>query len=272
MKPLLLSTDFDGTLLNHDLNPAVLSPSFFEWLTYARSLRPVIWVINTGRDWPSLQLELEKRRAPVLPDWVVLIEREIHRVQSCGSLQPLIHWNRLCEESHADLFRRADAAFETTRQRLARHPELQLVVDTGSPLGLIARDNQQIDALEPDLQPLLTLFPEMHAVRNDVYIRFAHMDFHKGSCLGTVLAEEGLSAAECFAAGDNLNDLAMLDRRYAHYITCPSNSLPEVKKHVQLQGGWVDPSPADEGIVNALCYFFPELSPSSRTGRVSSSG
>lgn len=258
MEPLLLSTDFDGTILNHDL-PAPMASGFFDWIEEERQRREVIWVINTGRDWTSLQLELESRQARFTPDWVVLVEREIHRLGSeSGSLVSLEHWNKRCTEIHADLFTRADAAMQATRERLAVHEDLTMVHDVGSPLGLIAKDNAQADALEPDLLPMLNEFPEMQSVRNDIYFRFAHQDFHKGSCLETLLRETGLRPENCFAAGDNVNDLPMLDRQYAHYVTCPSNALPEVKEKVKNQGGFIADYPADKGIVQALNHFFRE--------------
>ncbi|MEM1156759.1 MAG: HAD family hydrolase [Verrucomicrobiota bacterium] len=256
MEPLLLSTDFDGTILNHDL-PAPMAPSFFDWIENERERREVIWVINTGRDWDSLQIELEQRQARFTPDWVVLVEREIHRLESkSGSLVSLEHWNQRCTEIHADLFTRANAALQATRERLTVYEDLTVVNDIGSPLGIIAKDNAQADALEPDLQPMLEEFPEMHTVRNDIYFRFAHQDFHKGSCLETLLQETGLRPENCFAAGDNVNDLHMLNREYAHYLTCPSNALPQVKAKVKKQGGYIATLPADQGIVQALNYFF----------------
>ncbi len=254
MEPLLLSTDFDGTILNHDL-PAPMASGFFDWIENERKRRKVIWVINTGRDWISLQQELENRQARFTPDWVVLVEREIHRMEA-GSLTSLESWNQRCTEIHADLFTRADAALQATRERLASYQDLQIVNDIGSPLGLIATDIAQADALETELRPLLEEFPEMHAVRNDIYFRFAHEDFHKGSCLETLLQEEGLRPENCFAAGDNVNDIHMLNRRYAHHIACPSNALTSVKELVKSQNGFVADLPADQGIVQALNHFF----------------
>lgn len=257
MESLLLSTDFDGTLIDHS-RPAdeVMAPEFFDWIEQERKRRRVVWAINTGRDWGSLNEELERRSARFWPDWVVLIEREIHRMAD-GELAPLTSWNHQCREIHADLFARADGAFAETRQRLVNFPNLQLVRDTGSPLGLIAADLDQAAQVEIEIQPLIQAFPEMHVVRNDIYFRFAHVDYHKGSCLGMLMAEEGIDAAHCFAAGDNANDLAMLDLKYAKHLACPSNSIESVKLRVREQGGYVADEPADRGIVQALRHFFP---------------
>lgn len=257
MEPLLLSTDFDGTLLDHDL-PGPMCPEFFDWLEKERERRHVIWAINTGRHWQSLEVEMETRGARFWPDWVILIEREIHRLNK-GQPIALESWNRRCKETHADLFSRADTALAETRERLSSFQNLEIVQDVGSPLGLIAKDNAQANDVEVAIAPLLDSFPEMHVVRNDIYFRFAHVDFHKGSCLGMVLTEEKISVENCFAAGDNANDLPMLDRKYAGYLACPSNSLKEVKEKVRSQGGYVASQPAGKGITEALEHFFKSV-------------
>lgn len=248
--PLLLSTDFDGTLLDHGLPPP-LCPEFFDWLETERARRRVVWVINTGRDWDSLRQELRLREARCLPNWVVLIEREVHRLDAGA---PVAHtaWNRRCMEIHADLFTRADSMLEAVRRDLGRFEGLQIIRDVGSPLGLIATDEDQAREVDAALQPLYEAFPDLHAVRNSIYFRFAHVDYHKGSCLALIQAEEGIGPEHTIAAGDNLNDLPMLDRRYAHHLVCPANSLPEVKAQVTRQGGRVAAAVAGQGVTEAL--------------------
>ena len=61
-------------------------------------------------------------------------------------------------------------------------------------------------------------------VRNTIYFRFAHRDYTKGSALGAITRELGLGAQNCFAVGDHLNDLSMLNRSYAQQLTCPANA------------------------------------------------
>ncbi|MEO0453414.1 MAG: HAD family hydrolase [Verrucomicrobiota bacterium] len=254
MQPLLLSTDFDGTIYDHD-HDVPLAGAFLDWLRRARQKRKIIWVINTGRDWTSLREELESNQIDLWPDWVVLVEREIHRVED-EQTKSLQAWNHSCQQIHADLFTRARDDFEETREKLARFENLQTVVDTGSPLGIIAADEPQADEVETILAPLLDKFPEMHTVRNSIYFRFAHVDYHKGSCLGMITAEEGMSAEQCFAVGDHHNDIAMLDTTYAHAVACPSNSDQRVLNHVQEMGGYVAKLPADRGVAEALDHFF----------------
>ncbi|MEM6823362.1 MAG: HAD hydrolase family protein, partial [Verrucomicrobiota bacterium] len=216
---------------------------------------PLKWIINTGRDWESLRDELIRREAQLFPDWVVLIEREIHRVHQ-QTLEELPEWNQGCSSAHSELFAKAQSTLDKIRDSLSPYKTLQMVRDVGSPLGLIAENNAQADEVDTIIAPLVSEIPEMQVVRNDIYFRFAHVNYHKGSCLQQICKEEGVGPELCFTAGDNINDLAMLERKYAHFLACPSNSLPEVKAKVRDQGGFVADQPADLGILQALKHFF----------------
>lgn len=254
LPPILLSTDFDGTILDHSL-PSPLAPEFFDWLEEIRTRRKVIWVINTGRDWDMLAIELKARHARVWPDWVVLIEREVHRIKDQQS-DPLTSWNSRCLDIHADLFTRASGAIETTRKELQTFDNLLVIEDVGSPLGMIADSQEQADRVAATVQPLLKQFPDMRLVQNTIYFRFAHMDFHKGSALSIIATEEGIPVEHCFAAGDHLNDLPMLDSKYAAMLACPANAIDEVKQQVTKHHGFVATKTAAAGILQALHHFF----------------
>jgi hydroxymethylpyrimidine pyrophosphatase-like HAD family hydrolase len=60
------------------------------------------------------------------------------------------------------------------------------------------------------------------------------------------------------AVGDHLNDLPMLDRRYAHHLACPANAVDAVKKQVASQGGHVCTAGIASGVVEAWDRFFPQ--------------
>ena len=69
----------------------------------------------------------------------------------------------------------------------------------------------------------------------------------------------GISSEETFAAGDNLNDLPMLNLAFARFLACPSNSLEDVKETVKKQGGYVASQDSGLGVYEALRHFFPQF-------------
>ena len=71
---------------------------------------------------------------------------------------------------------------------------------------------------------------------------------------GAIQLGYGLDAN--FAAGDNYNDLTMLDTQVARMIACPANVLPPIKVHVREQGGFIANSIASTGMIEALQHFF----------------
>jgi hydroxymethylpyrimidine pyrophosphatase-like HAD family hydrolase len=83
------------------------------------------------------------------------------------------------------------------------------------------------------------------------------VDYHKGSCLAEIQKLLDLSPSSTFIAGDNLNDLPMLQRKFGHYLACPSNSVPEVLAQVKAEGGYLASQEAGAGIAEALFQSFP---------------
>jgi len=132
---------------------------------------------------------------------------------------------------------------------------LQTIEDFGFP-GFICGSEEQADEVCHIFHHLEGRNPDLTIVRNRVFIRFAHQDFNKGSCLEEITKQEGLSSAHCFAAGDHLNDLPMLQTCYAQYLACPSNSVKEVRDLVFHQGGFIATQPVELGVVEGLNHYF----------------
>lgn len=97
--------------------------------------------------------------------------------------------------------------------------------------------------------------PDFAFQRNTIYLRFCHRAYHKGSALQELCRLEGLSREEVFAAGDNLNDLSMLDGRPAALTACPANAMLLVKETVQASGGYVAGASFGAGVAEAMEYF-----------------
>ena len=254
MKPLLVCTDFDGTLAGEN-HAGPLAPDFFDWLKQKRRKRSVYWVVATGRSWESLREVLAHHQSPSLPEWIVTVEREIHEVKK-GEAHAHAKWNQTCTEVHESLFGRHGAILEQIQKEVASDEEVTVIPDVGA-IGLIAGSQESIDRTHQKVSRILKDRPEITTVRNGPYFRFAHADYHKGSCLAEIQKILDLGPESTFIAGDNLNDLPMLRREFGHYLACPSNSIAEVLEAVRNQNGYVASREAGAGIAEALRLFFP---------------
>jgi hydroxymethylpyrimidine pyrophosphatase-like HAD family hydrolase len=253
----LICTDFDGTIADGNGQP--ISPVFFERLLAWRQRGPVYWIINTGRTYESLHDELMLRKAPIWPDWAVAIEREIWLVRNRSAVG-WFEWNRKCELMHTQLFESVSPVWKFVEDYIVRHTNAQLVEDAGSPLGIIACSDEEADEISAYITPLLKDWPTLVAVRNSIYFRFSHKFYHKGVCLEAIANGLGVLPMQTFVVGDHLNDLPMMDRRYARHLACPGNAVDEVKEKVQAEGGYVAQATVAEGTVEAWDQLFP-LSP-----------
>src|SRR5258708_36687921 len=99
----LISTDFDGTLFAEFENPPI--PFVLVELIAGLQHRGAKWVINTGRDMSSLMEALGRARIDIEPDYLVLVEREIHRHQDSQYIA-FEEWNQACSKAHTELFTR----------------------------------------------------------------------------------------------------------------------------------------------------------------------
>jgi hydroxymethylpyrimidine pyrophosphatase-like HAD family hydrolase len=250
----LLCTDFDGTIAEPDRSP--ISPEFFRRLAEWRKRGPLHWIINTGRTFESLQDDLIWRKAPIWPDWVVAIEREIWLVRDRRGIG-WFEWNRKCELLHTQLFASVKPFWKLVEDYTTRHTKARLVEDPGSPLAIIASCEEEADEISAFIVPLLHNWPMLTAVRNSIYFRFSHKFYHKGACLEAIANGIGVLPLQVMAVGDHLNDLPMLDRRYAHHLACPANAVDEVKDRVRAQGGHVSSADVAEGTLEAWDCFFP---------------
>jgi hypothetical protein len=216
----------------------------------------LFWVINTGRTYDSLQEELVKRKVPIWPDWMVTMEREIWLVRNRRGIG-WFEWNRKCELLHTQLFESVSPIWKLVEDYIEHHTEAHLVQDAGSPLGIIASCEEEADEISAFITPLLQNWPTLVAVRNSIYFRFSHKFYHKGSCLEAITNGLAVPVAQTLAIGDHMNDLPMLERRYARYVACPGNSVDAVKDKVRAEGGYVAKADIAEGTVEAWDKFFP---------------
>jgi len=248
----LLSTDFDGTLFAEFENPPI--PHALQELIASLQEQGIKWAINTGRDMSSLMEALARGAISVEPDYLVLVEREIH-FHKDSSYVAFEEWNARCTQSHAELFKHVQADLPQIVSWINQRFHARIYEDAYSPFCLIAGNNGDADIIHAYLDEYARSVPNLTVVRNDVYARFSHTAYNKGTALAELTKHLGLTAAEVFAAGDHLNDLPMLSRSYAHWLAAPSNAVDEVKSWVLRQKGYVSQLSHGEGVADAIKYY-----------------
>ena len=245
----LISTDFDGTLFAEFENPPV--PLALQSILGRLQDHGARWVINSGRDLSSLLESLGRAHLPIKPDFLVVVEREIY-VRRDSQYVECEPWNRACAEAHRQLFQRVRPDLPRLTAWVRQRFSATLYEDIYSPLCFIAETNQDAEAIHNYLDEYCRQVPGLTVVRNDVYARFSHRDFNKGSALKEIARLLNISNEETFAAGDHLNDLPMLSRDHARWLAAPDNAVDAVKKAVRRQNGYVSQLSHGHGVADGL--------------------
>jgi HAD superfamily hydrolase (TIGR01484 family) len=251
----LISTDFDGTLFAAFENPPI--PKSVESLIGDLQARGATWVINTGRDMSSLMEALARARISIQPDYLVLVEREIYWHDGVR-YAPVEEWNVGCARDHAELFGRVRTEVPVLIEWVNARFRATVYEDAYSPFCLIAGNNGDANEIHEHLIEFCARFPQLTVVRNDVYARFCHAAYNKGTALGELMRRHGLAASEVFAAGDHLNDLPMLSTDYARWLAVPQNAVETVKEAVRRQKGYVSGLTHGAGVADGLEHSLRE--------------
>jgi hydroxymethylpyrimidine pyrophosphatase-like HAD family hydrolase len=212
------------------------------------------WVINTGRDLSSVMEGIARARLNIRPDYLVVVEREIYlkdesQYLGCES------WNGQCREAHADLFTRVRADVPKLINWVHKRFTANVYEDAYSPFCLIADTNHDADAIQTFLETYSTGVPNLAIVRNDVYARFSHAAFNKGTALAEIGRQLGIEREHTFAAGDHLNDIPMLSGDFARCLVAPDNAIPTVKELVRRQNGYISHQPWGHGVARGLEHY-----------------
>ena len=245
----LISTDFDGTLYAECSHPPI--PKRLLTLIGELQEAGAKWVINTGRDLSSLTEALTHAEVSIQPDYLVLVEREIH-VNEGSRFVGLAEWNGACARDHAELFTRVRPDLPHLAGWINRRFRATVYEDAYSPFCLIASDNREADVIHDFLSDYCRGVPQLAVVRNDVYARFSHQAYNKGTALAELTRRLGLEVNAIFAAGDHHNDLPMLSRDLARWLAAPSNAIEAVKRAVRRQKGFVSELAHGDGVADAL--------------------
>lgn len=250
----LLSTDFDGTLVDHDARPPV-QPLLFETLAELQR-RGVLWAVNTGRDLAFILHGLSEYAFPMEPDFILTNEREVFHRNESGQWQDYGDWNRRCNQAHDLLFQEEALLVENVRRYLEASGHSRAIYEEGRFVGVVSRDDAAMDEVVEFLHGSRAPESLFHYQRNTIFLRFCHLHYSKGAALGELGRLTGISAGETFAAGDHYNDLSMLDGEYARWPAAPANAIAPVREQVLAAGGYVATQRCSAGVVEALHYFF----------------
>lgn len=248
----LISTDFDGTIFAEFENPPI--PEVLQGLIGDLQAQGAKWVINTGRDMSSLMEALGRSGIAVEPDFLVLVEREIHRHHDSRYVG-LSEWNAECAQAHARIFGEVQPDLPGLVDWIKARFHAAIYEDPYSPLCLIAGNNGDMDVIHRHLEEYTRTRPGLTVVRNDVYARFSHADYNKGTALAEVARRLGVEKGQVFACGDHLNDLPMLSTRHAGLLAAPANAVPAVAESVRRQGGYVSGQSHGNGVAEAIKYY-----------------
>lgn len=256
----LISTDFDGTLFSEFSHPPV--PETLQNIIAHFQSKGAKWVINTGRDMNSLMETLGRGHVHIKPDYVVVVEREIHqRTGEDGhykfvSVEP---WNQQCTKDQNTLFELVRKDLPELVSWVNAKYKATIYEDPWSPFCLIAESNQDADGIQEYMEAYCARVPNLTLVRNDIYARFSHAAYNKGTALAEIARIHGIKPENTVAAGDHLNDLPMLQREFAHALIAPANAIPQVKAQVERQGGYVSQHNCGEGVARGLEHYLDRL-------------
>jgi HAD superfamily hydrolase (TIGR01484 family) len=248
----LISTDFDGTLHADCEDPPV--PLDLQQLLGDLQRQGAKWVINTGRDLSSVMEGIARARLTIRPDYLVVVEREIY-LEDDSQYLPDDPWNHSCRQAHAELFARVRADVPRLINWIHKRFSATLYEDAYSPFCLIATSNDDADAIQTFLEAYSAEVPDLSIVRNDVYARFSHTAFNKGTALGEIARQLGIKREEIFAAGDHLNDIPMLSGEFARCVAAPENAIAAVKELVRRQNGYISHQPWGHGVARGLEHY-----------------
>jgi HAD superfamily hydrolase (TIGR01484 family) len=250
----LLSTDFDGTLVAHGVDPALDESCMATIKTLQAD--GVLWAINTGRSVDLLESGLTDFAFPIHPDFILTSERDIFRPgANGGKWEAFGDWNDRVAREHADLFHSAEAVLAEVVEFVTQKTKARLLYHHAGLEGLVAESEEELERVTNFIDRARANQPKFHYQRNTVYLRFCHADYHKGAALAELSRLLEIPREHVFAAGDHHNDISMLDGRFAKYPACPANAIPEVKEAVQSAGGYVASKKHGSGVHEALRHF-----------------
>lgn len=224
LRPKLIATDLDGTIVNHD---GSISQRTIEVFTRAQSMGIEIFFV-TGRPprWmPEIREAFGFGNAicgngamlydllgdKVLEEWLIEVPAQLETVTRLRKAIPQVSF---AVESH-NYFHREKKYIPRWDVGLDNIGVANIEDVIKSPaLKLLARCSQQElssdEMLEIALRELDGLVTVTHSNPHDSLLEISALDVSKGATLARMAGRLGITADECVAFGDNPNDFSML--------------------------------------------------------------
>ena len=256
----ILCFDFDGTLIHPERDP-VFHPGLGQMIKLLRE-QGAAWVINTGRGLSQTIEGLAQHGIYMEPDFIIARESDIYKPGFFSRWTDYGSWNRLARRAQERFAKDHQASFQDIRQMVETQTQASFIGSGDGEMGIVATSDLELDGICAYIDTHAQQFPDIGYNRNGIYLRFSHSGYSKGTALSELARLIGLDASVCFAAGDNFNDLSMLDPRHARMIACPGNAVEPVKQIVHSRGGFIASRFASEGMMEALTHFFGNSPPS----------
>lgn len=262
---LLISLDFDGTILAYDHPDGVMHPAIIDTLNAAGAVG-VRWCANSGRDLLSQQQVILRSREAGLknsPAALICCESMIY-VMSGREYVPLEPWNsfayRNLTECHARVQKHLGARLDDIGKKY--QPQITAVGELMTSFLLNERDVNGVFSLFNELEQSLAHMDDINIIRNGGWVAVNHRALGKGNALVAFAAYAGVPLAQVLAIGDHHNDLTMLRGDTAAHVGCPGDAIPEVQQSVRKAGGIIGSlagPPGTNEIIRKL-VFGPSLS------------
>ncbi len=247
----LFAFDFDGTLVDQAPHPTI-HPNFNTFLTHIKSLGGV-WAVNTGRTLFQTLEGLAQHRIQPLPDFIMAKERELYHPGPYNRWVDLGDWNKRCIKEHKRFHKAHKRVFKKVRAFVEKETEAEYIEGMEETPGIVATSENELHRICTVIEEHAAGYENLSYERNSVYLRFSHAAYNKGSVLQALAQLLGMSTDRVCAAGDNHNDLSMLDPSIAGYRICPSNAIPEVQQQIgDSAGGIIGQGRASFGILDGV--------------------
>lgn len=259
----LLSTDFDGTLIDatktlvSSFPPKEQCDALLSLELEKTVAQGGLWVINTGRPLDLLLMGLEDFKAPVTPHYLITNERHIYRYHESGEVEALGDWNERCDKEHELLFKTSGLFFERLYQLIAEYGEEAAFLESASgiPEELLVKDELLLDEISQRILELSGRPEQFFFQRSHIHLHFCHGAYNKGSALSELSKFLAVAPEHILAIGDYHNDLTMLTGEVAKMVACPANAHDHVKQAVQKAGGHVSSYHSSRGSAEAIRIY-----------------